>query len=75
MQQIMVKKTDTDKIFKTSHLEESFKLLTLKQRCQAQQEPHQTFSEPTTGKDKYDEGALLMISVIEYAKFFQSLPH
>ena len=47
MQQIMVKKTDTDKIFfKTSHLEETFKSLTLKIRCQAQQEPHQTYSEP-----------------------------
>lgn len=83
MQQIMVKKTDTDKIFfKTSHLEETFKSLTLKIRCQAQQEPHQTYSEPPMiAKDKYDdlmslcEGALPVIRVTEYVNFFQSLPH
>lgn len=85
MTEIMVKKTETNKIlFKTSHLQEEYKSLTVKQRHPqtATEGPPKLYSQlPTIAKDKYDDlmslctGALPVVRVSEYVNFFKSLPH
>jgi len=83
MQQIMVQKTNRNKIyFKTSHLVESFKSLTLNQSVKAQQQPQKLYSQsPKIGKDKYNdlislcEGDFPVVRLSDYVNFFQSLPH
>ena len=80
---LMVKKTDGKKIFfKSSHLQEEYRSLTLKQRLQGTDKLQNLYTQaPKISKDKYEdlvslcEGAFPVIRVTYYRDFFKSLPH
>lgn len=83
--EIMVKRNETNKIFfKTSHVQEEYRSLTLKQRhpMSVTDEVPKLYSQPPKiAKDKYDDllslcqGSFPVIRESEYVNFFKSLPH
>lgn len=83
--EIMVKSNETNRIFfKTSHVQDEYRSLTLKQRypINITDELPKLYSQtPKIAKDKYDDllslcqGSFLVIRVSEYVNFFKSLPH
>ncbi|KAK3881690.1 hypothetical protein Pcinc_013882 [Petrolisthes cinctipes] len=86
MREVMVQKTDRDKLFfKTSHQQESYRSITLKRKWLSALDcnmPSKLYSKPPKiSKEKYDDlmslckAPLPMVRVAEYVSFFESLPH
>ena len=82
---IMVKKTESNKIFfKTSHVQDEYRSLTLKQRQpqSVAQEPPKLYSQaPKISKDKYNDlvslcmGTMPVVRALEHVDISKSLPH